>query len=687
MRYWGWIILLLSLQPGIVSAQSFSGTGGSIPDNGTPVTFPVSVSSLPTGVDTTFGLLGVCMNIIHPHVNDLEIWLIAPDSTWIELSTGNGGSGNNYWQTCFADTAPVFISSGSSPFTGTYRPESPIYVVNNGQNPNSTWQLYIRDTYPLADQGILTSWTITFGANPPQGLLFQSSNLPIIKINTLGQAIPDDPKITARMQIIDNGPGIRNNISDSANVYDGFIGIEVRGSSSQTFPKKSFGLETRDSLGANLSIAPFGMPSENDWILNANYTDKTFMRSVLSYDRSRTMGHYASRHQYCEVILNGQYQGIYVFLEKIKRDSLRVDIAKLTPADLSGDDLTGGYILKIDKTTGTNTGGWNSMYTPPSGGPAPVILYEYPDGNTLHPLQAQYIEAYCDSFETALHGPNFMDPLNGYRRFIEMGSWVDFFIMNEFSKNVDGYRISSFFYKEKDSDGGLLHMGPVWDFDIAWGNADYYGGNTATGYIYPFNYPGDPFQVPFWWSRLMQDPYFRNSVRCRWEDLRNGTLSTPVLHGWIDSVASYLNESQTRNFQMWPILGTYVWPNPAPIPPDYAGNIQELKNRITARANWLDANLPGNCSLAGLSESQRERSNAFAYPNPCDNETWILLPRAITGNVRVSISSISGQIVDESRLFVQGSRFPLTMEDFQKGMYLITVSFAEGEYRVKVMKD
>ena len=686
MRYLILLLIVLSSQLNHISAQSFSGGSGMIPDDGSPVRFPASISGLPSGIDSTFGCLSICLNIIHPYVNDLDIWLIAPDSTRIELSTGNGGAGDNYWQTCFADTVPVFISSASAPFTGTFRPESPIHAVNNGQNPNSVWQLYIRDTYPLADQGLVTSWTITFGTDPPQGLSLQSSNLPVIKINTLGQAVPDDPKITARMQIIDNGTGIRNYVSDSANVYDGYIGIEVRGSSSQTFPKKSFGLETRDSLGAELDISPFGMPAEHDWILNANYTDKTLMRNVLSYDISREMGHYASRHRYCELILNGQYQGVYIFLEKIKRDSGRVDIAKITAADTSGDDLTGGYLLKIDKTTGGTSGGWSSLYTPPSGGPAPQIQFESPDGSSLLPVQAQYIESYCDSFEIALHGPGFTHPLNGYRKFIDPDSWIDYFLLTELSKNVDGFRISTFFYKKKDSDGGLLHMGPVWDYDIAWGNADYFGGDNETGFHYPYNFPWDGFQVPFWWSRLMQDPFFRNSLRCRWEDLRNSVLSTPVLHSWIDSVANYLNESQARNFQMWPILGTYVWPNPSPIPADWPGNIQELKDWITIRASWLDLNLPGNCSLAGMDENGTSRTNAVAYPNPATEETWILLPEKAVGEMLVEITGISGQKITRHHRYLQDSRFPLDLKPLDHGLYIVKVISAGKEYRVKVMK-
>lgn len=666
-------------------SQSFSGAGGNIPDDGTSIRFPVTVSGIPAAIDSTYGVISVCFNIVHPYISDLSIWLVAPDSTYIELTSGNGGSGNNYWNTCLLDTVPVFISNANAPFTGQFRPESPMYNANNGQDPNAVWQLLVEDTYPFADAGILTNWTITFGNNPPQGLVLQSSNLPIVKINTMGQIIPDDPKVTVQMQVIDNGMGIRNNVTDPPNAYDGLIGIEVRGSSSQMFPKKSYGFETLDSAGNEIDTSFFGMPSESDWILGANYTDKSFMRNVMTYDLSRTMGHYAARTQYCELILNGQYQGIYVFTEKIKRDPGRVAIAKMTPADTSGDDLTGGYILKVDKTTGGGGAGWYSNFPPASGGPIPLIQYEYPDANDILPVQMQYIENYCDSFEFALNGINFTNPLTGYRRFIDLTSWLDYFLLTELSKNVDGYRISTFFHKAKDSDGGLLRMGPVWDYDISWGNADYYGGDVPSGYVYQIVDPGAGQQKPFWYNRMMQDPFFINTLRCRWEQLRDSILSTSTLHNWIDSVGLLLDESQARNFTMWPILGVYVWPNPSPFPPDYAGVQQELKNWITNRSNWLDNNLPGNCALS-ISEQTMVFRYIKAFPNPASDETWLLLPEDVKGRSNLRIRNTMGQLIDEGEVFIQSQKLPVNLRSYSQGAFIIELNSNGKAFRTIVVK-
>ncbi len=179
---------------------------------------------------------------------------------------------------------------------------------------------------------------------------FTSSNLPIIIINTNGLSIPyDNPRIVAEMGIIYNGQGERNNISDSLNNYSGKISIEIRGASSSGWSKKSYGIETQNDDGSNNNVSLLGMPEENDWILYASYYDRSFLRNVLTFKLANDMGWYASRTRYCELVLNGEYQGIYVLMEKIKRDKNRVDISKLNPDEISGDDVTGGYIIKVDK--------------------------------------------------------------------------------------------------------------------------------------------------------------------------------------------------------------------------------------------------------------------------------------------------------------------------------------------------
>lgn len=229
---------------------------------------------------------------------------------------------------------------------------------------------------PFWLSSILLNWSITFAENVSGSFVFESSNLPIVLIDTYGQEILDAPKVQVGMKIIDNDPGERNFITDTP-VYNGYAGIEIRGSSSQMFPKKSYGFENWDIDGEEIDVSLLGMPAESDSILNANYTDKTLARNAMAYQLSQNMGHYSIRYKYVEVVINEMYKGIYVFSEKIKRDPNRVNIAKLKPDQNSGDELTGGYIFKVDKFTGSGGDGWISAFPPPQSPNGQTIFFQY----------------------------------------------------------------------------------------------------------------------------------------------------------------------------------------------------------------------------------------------------------------------------------------------------------------------
>jgi subtilisin-like proprotein convertase family protein len=236
---------ILSMNMG---AQTFNGTGGQIPDNGSSsVDFPLTVSGLSQStLNGTFGLVSVCINITHPYVADLEVSIVSPGGTSVSLVSGQGGSGNNFTNTCFNQGASNYITAGSAPFTGIWKPMTSIGYINNGQNSNGVWKLHVFDNTP-PDQGSVLSWSITFGNAAPTATPFTTSNLPIVIINTNSQPILDDPKSMANMGIVYNGVGALNHTTDPYNNYNGKIGIETRGSSSQQFPKKSFGFETWNS--------------------------------------------------------------------------------------------------------------------------------------------------------------------------------------------------------------------------------------------------------------------------------------------------------------------------------------------------------------------------------------------------------------------------------------------------------
>jgi hypothetical protein len=356
----------------------------------------------------------------------------------------------------------------------------------------------------------LTVFAVASGATVTRGQTLSSSNLPIVVINTNGAAISDEPKIPATMGIINRGAGLQNNLTDPFNDYNGKIGIEIRGSSSQSFPKKQYGIELKTDTGADRDASLLGMPAEEDWILFGPYNDKSLMRDVLTYQLGRALGRvYAPRTKYCEVVINNEYRGVYALIEKIKRDQNRVNIDRLEPQDNAGVELTGGYILKIDKPSGNSGPGFNSKIPPWPNPRGQVITYqyEYPDFTEITSAQKTYIQNYIHSFEAALNGADFTDPQKGYSSFIDSDSFVDYLIMTELTRNVDGYRISTFLYKQKDTEGGKLVMGPIWDYNLGLGNADYCAGGITSGFAYDFNSvcgvaspdAGPFFSQPAWW--------------------------------------------------------------------------------------------------------------------------------------------------------------------------------------------
>jgi len=516
---------------------------------------------------------------------------------------------------------------------------------------------------------------LSFFIAPKIPLLAQldSTNLPLFIIETNGQRIPDEPKINAHMKIIHN-PGHYSQLSDSGNIYTGKIGIEIRGRYSASLPQKPYGIETRDSTGANLNIPLFHMPAENDWILLANYNDKTFMRNSLTFELFRKMGHYAPRTQFCEVIVDDIYQGIYVFTEKIKRDKNRVDIATLNPEETSGDDLTGGYIFKIDYYNEYDS--WQSDF-PPLGEPDKTVhfVYEYPDINEISPEQRIYLKNYINDFESFLYSGNYS--LKKASQYIDIESFIDYFIINELARNVDAYKKSSFFYKDKDSDGGLIHMGPVWDFDWAWKNINecFFGATDGSGWAYKVH-DCDIWPVPpSWMNRLIGDVTFAEKVRERYFSLRESYLNENYLFHHIDSLEEFLNEAQVRHFTRWRILGINVGaPETDEQPTSFDGEIKKFKHWISTRLNWLDNNIPGIVVTRLSSAVVREQCHI--YPNPAESKATI--------SASIPIQSLEIRTLDSSKKFyfndINMKQKTIHISDYPSGVYILKAILEDGSF-------
>lgn len=429
-------------------------------------------------------------------------------------------------------------------------------------------------------------------SNPPTWFIvppvLTESNLPILTIATNGQAISALSKITATMGIVDNGSGVVNHMTDTCRGYNGFIGIKKRGESSLYFAKNNYGIETRNALGNNLNVSLLNLSPENDWVLSGPYSDKSLVRNALSFHLAKAAKNWNPRTRFCELILNGKYEGVYLLMEKIKKDSNRVDIADLLPADISGDELTGGYILRVDKDD--LTGQYFKTSVTYGGVAGKNYQFFEPEVNKLAPIQQTYMQYQMQAFENALTSPAFADPDQGYQKFIDAGSFVDYLLLNELAMDVDNFKYSTYCYKEKDSKGGKIFAGPIWDDDLGYGNANFWMyGSTGSGWLYDYS-KNDRL---FWWKRLMEETYFKNLVLTRWTSLRLGRWSNERLIADIDSMVNCMGSAVERNYTQWPVLGVHVWPNVF-VGDTYVSDLNYLKSWLISRLSWMDSNLTGN---------------------------------------------------------------------------------------------
>ena len=510
-------------------------------------------------------------------------------------------------------------------------------------------------------------------------VILANSEMPIVMINTLGQTIVENTKINCLMDIKYNGAGNTTSVTDSANVYSGNIGISVRGLTSASYPQRPFSIETRDIIGANNDVSLLGMPPENDWVLLSNFNDRSLMKNVLSLKLFGEMGNYTPRAQLCEVMVDSGYQGIYVIGEKIKRDANRVGIDKLTATDTTGNERTGGYILQQNYWNASNS--FQSNFSPIDHPTFDVhFVYDYPDALAIRPAQKTYITAFMDSLETALYSPNFADPINGYRKYMDVKSFIDYFLVNEVARSADGFKKSVFFHKDKFSNGGKLKAGPVWDFDWAWKNMSgvcaYLEGYSGGGWAHRVNDCVTDNYSTGWYVRLLQDSTFRNELRCTYQNYRQTLLDTTAIFHYIDSVGSVVQNAQARHFKKWPILGKS---GPAPdfgvVATTYYAELDSLKGWINIRLNWLDANMPGLCATTAI--EQLKPSGALKYyPNPSSGTIHFEGMISEASPSTLNIYEISGKLIEQVKL--NGGNISFDYQFRSKGVFYFEITNQNG---------
>ena len=425
----------------------------------------------------------------------------------------------------------------------------------------------------------------------------QTYDLPIVFVDTKGKCLDSKvtEKIPATMKVLD---GKMNNVADSAKGTRYDIGIKVRGQSSALFPKPGYGVEVRDEKGEGTDVSLFGLPPSDDWVFHGPYVDKSLMRNALAHWLFRQAGHYSPRSKHFDLYINGVYRGVYVLLEKIKRDKYRVDVSKLKETDISGEEVTGGYIWAFDKT-GTNTGGAGSGPIEKEGfstSDGLNVILHYPKKENIKSEQEAYLKKYLNDLEGLFkNGKNGQ----GYEKYVDMTSALDYVLHEEVTNNADSYWCSFFLHKPKDktdSNGvkteGKVTLGPAWDFNLAmsngtqpengggqgqggwnqgggmWGGGFGGGGNGfgssgTSGWQIENSQKsgqgmfgmGSSLKAPNWLLGMWKDSHYQSELKKRWAELRSGVWHTKTMDKYLDSMKTYLKNAADRNFKRWPNLG------------------------------------------------------------------------------------------------------------------------------------
>lgn len=413
---------------------------------------------------------------------------------------------------------------------------------------------------------------------------FTDSNLPIVVINTdinpnTGQPteIVDDPRVLATMKIIKRPDGTRNYMTDINTTsflnYNGRIDIEFRGSSSQDLPKKAYGLSTLQADNvSNNNVSLLGMPSENDWILNALAFDSSYIRDYISYNLSSQLGNYASRTVYCEVVVNGEYKGLYMLQEKLKDDSNRINVLEILTTDVTAETITGGYIAKADKTTGGDPVAWQMI---PYSGTTVDFIHELPKPEDVTSSQNAYIQNQFTNLQLQANNASIQ---NGFPSRIDMPSFIDFMLINELGSNADAYQFSTYFHKDR---AGKLRAGPIWDLNLTYGNDLFqWGFDRSKTDVWQFN-NGDNIGPKFW-----LDLYNNTTYKCylskRWNELTQTgkPLNQTSITTLIDNTITLITEAANRDSQKWFATNANLAPK-----------VVDIKNFITARTAWMTTNL------------------------------------------------------------------------------------------------
>ncbi len=445
---------------------------------------------------------------------------------------------------------------------------------------------------------------------PPddQTVVIDSTNMPIVWIDVDGATIQRDDYVSARMKIIHNGQGQLNYGDTIAHPgqhidYEGYIALRYRGNSSYSLSdKKPYQFRTlskplEDGVEMDKKkVSILGMGKDNKWAMLAPYSDRSMIRDLLGFEVARPWMEYTPQGRLCEVYLDGIYYGIFVMCEVVSKGKYRLNLDD--PGE-EGDALTGGYLMEVGAPEGPV---YVSKYRPVDNNgysyndSTSFIYFQYqsPDYDDMTPAQIDYIHSAIDEMESLYASTKFRDPVVGYRRLVDVQSFMDYQLTMEVCHNMDAYRLSGKFYKRRDSVDTRFKM-VVWDMNLAFGNCRHNQGYMTNTWVYrlnPYLHKRGDHLIPFWWYRMNIDKVYVADRKARWAQWREANLQYDRFMATVDSLANEVTccGAEARNSQAWPRWGTWLWPNYF-VANSYEEEITFIKEWITERIAWMDAQL------------------------------------------------------------------------------------------------
>ncbi len=473
-----------------------------------------------------------------------------------------------------------YTVDGTEPSAGSYIYQEPILITTD--------RVWIVSAYSIKDKYLPSKIHTECYIPLNDDMLSFTSSLPIVVIEKLDNYPFSYDSWQKVYAAIYNSGSTMSQATNPATLLTK-ARIKIRGTTSTNQPKNNFAVEWINECGNEKKIETLGMPADSEWVLYApNNYDTPLIHNAFMYELSNQLGRYAPRFKFVELFIHDQnienrlsyssYNGVYLLVEKIKRSKNRVNVEKLEPEFSEAPMITGGYIFKKD---------WPDRDESIFSAGGENLMFVYPDGREMtqpeRALQKQYLIQYLDNFYNVLYSDNFTDKTNGYAAFIDVGSWIDYHLLNTLAFNVDALNLSTYFYKPRN---GKLFCGPVWDFDRSMDSRDDpRDDNPFTWWTYVENLGHNYFGFigNVWWSRLFQDPDFWQGYIDRYQTLRQNVFSVSNLWQLVDFLSAQLKEAQPREFQRW---GDFT----APRNNSYQYEIQYMKEWISNRVSFLDTN-------------------------------------------------------------------------------------------------